>query len=208
VSKGRLEAFSDGVLAIIITIMVLELRAPESDHLSALRPLAPLLLAYVLSFMMVGIYWVNHHHLFQAVERISGAALWGNLHLLFWLSLIPFGTAWVGGTEFAAIPVTIYGVLLLLAAIAYDLLVRALLAIHETHSHLAQAIGSDRKGKLSALAYLAAILLAPWAPYVAWTAFLVVALAWIVPDARISRVLDHRDGHTHSEPPPEEPGTE
>lgn len=197
-SKGRVEAFSDGVMAILITIMVLELRAPERDSLSALRPLASSLIAYVLSFIILGIYWVNHHHLFQAVERISGRALWANLFLLFALSLVPFGTAWVGSSEFAAVPVTIYGVALLMAAVAYFLLVRALLAIHARDSHLARAIGDDRKGKLSALAYLVGIILGPFVPYAAWGVFVLVALAWVVPDVRISRVLDHRDGHAHT----------
>ncbi|MCZ2110310.1 MAG: TMEM175 family protein [Dehalococcoidia bacterium] len=192
-SKGRIEAFSDGVLAILITIMVLELRTPGGEHLSDLRPLVPVLIAYVLSFMMVGIYWVNHHHLFQVVERIDGRVLWANLFLLFALSLVPFGTAWVGSTEFAPVPVTVYGVALLAAAAVYFLLVQALLRIHGPSSQLARAIGNDRKGKLSAVGYLAAIAVGPWIPYAAWGIYVVVALAWVVPDVRITRILDRHE---------------
>src|SRR5512142_208042 len=148
-SKNRLEAFSDGVIAIIITVMVLELRTPQGPNPAALRPLAPVFLSYVLSFVNLGIYWNNHHHLFQAVERVGGSVLWANLHLLFWLSLLPFATAWMGENNFATWPVALYGTDLLLAGAAYYILVRSLLALHGPGSTLAQALGSDFKGRIS-----------------------------------------------------------
>jgi len=159
-SKARMEAFSDGVIAIIITIMVLELRAPHDASLHALRPLLPVFLSYVLSFTFVGIYWNNHHHLCHAARRVSGGILWANLHLLFWLSLIPFATAWMGENHAAPMPVAVYGGVLMCAGIAYFILVRALLAHHEGDSPLARAIGRDYKGKISVVAYLVAIPLA------------------------------------------------
>ena len=190
--KGRLEAFSDAVIAIIITIMVLGLRQPERAELGALRGLLPELSSYVLSFVMLGIYWNNHHHLFQAVTRIGGGVLWANLHLLFWLTLIPFVTNWMGGSHFAAGPVAAYGVVLICAACAYYVLVRVLLANHPADSTLATAIGSDFKGKVSILIYAAAIALAFVAPWVACGLYALVAAIWLVPDRRIERVLTER----------------
>jgi uncharacterized membrane protein len=189
VSKGRLEAFSDGVLAIIITIMVLELRPPEGATLDALEPLVPLFVSYVLSFANIGIYWVNHHHLFQAVRAIDGRVLWANLLLLFFISLFPFGTAWMGQSGFASVPVAVYGVILLLAACAYFVLVRALLRVQPQGSPLAAAIGRDTKGKVSPLLYAAAVPIALVAPWVSFGIYVFVALIWIVPDTRIERQL-------------------
>lgn len=183
--KGRLEAFSDGVIAIIITIMVLELRAPEETTLTALQPLLPVFVSYVLSFIYVGIYWNNHHHLLQAARQVNGAVLWANLHLLFWLSLVSFTTAWMGEHDFAAWPVVFYGSNLWLAALAYYLLVRALLAAHGPDSVLAKAIGSDTKGIVSLVIYTVAILLAFVYPLLALGLYAVVALMWLVPDRRI-----------------------
>ncbi len=192
-TSGRMEAFSDGVLAIILTIMVLELRPPEGDTLAALGPLWPKLTAYLLSFVMVGIYWNNHHHLLHAVDRVDGGVLWANLHLLFWLSLIPFGTAWMGEHSGASAPVAIYGVVLLAASIAYYVLSRALLALHEPGSALAQALGSDWKGRLSTVAYVVAIPLSYLSRWLAFAVFVGVAIVWLVPDRRISRTLDPGD---------------
>jgi uncharacterized membrane protein len=189
-SKGRMEAFSDGVLAIIITIMVLELAAPEGDTPAALIPLIPVFLSYVISFIYVGIYWNNHHHLFQVVERVDGRVLWANMHLLFWLSLVPFVTAWMGENEFAPWPVALYGVVLLLAAFAYYLLTRALLLVHQPDSALARALGNDFKGKISIVIYLAAIPLAFVNPWIAGGLYILVAIIWLVPDRRIERTLD------------------
>ena len=187
--KGRLEAFSDGVIAIIITIMVLELPHPEGVTVSALGPLVPKLLTYAFSFIFLGIYWVNHHHLLQAVQRVSGAVLWANLHLLFWLSLVPFVTAWAGDHGLVPLPVSVYGVVLLLSAVAYYILVRALLASHTRDSRLAVAIGSDAKGKISLLLYAAAIPACFVHPLLGWALYVTVALIWLVPDRRIERVL-------------------
>ena len=192
-TKGRLEAFSDGVIAIIITIMVLELKVPHGAELASLRPLAPVLLSYVLSFVYVGIYWNNHHHLLHAARHVDGRILWANLHLLFWLSLFPFVTHWVGETSFAEWPVAVYGVVLLMAALAYTLLVRALLARHGPDSVLATAIGTDFKGNVSIACYVLGILLAAlvnrWA---AFAVYAVVALIWLIPDLRIERALAER----------------
>ena len=188
-SKGRLEAFSDGVIAILITIMVLELRVPEETGLAALRPLIPTLLSYLLSFVFLGIYCNNHHHLFQAVQSVDGRVLWANLHLLFWLSLIPFVTAWTGQNQFAAWPVALYGVVLLLAALAYYILTRALIALHGTESALGTAVGGDFKGRLSLALYAAAIPLAFLNAWLAWALYVVVAVIWLVPDRRIEKVL-------------------
>ncbi len=185
--KGRLEAFSDGVLAIIITIMVLEMKVPHGVHLDTLRPLIPVFLSYLLSFVFLGIYWNNHHHLMQVVQRVSGGTLWANLHLLFWLSLIPFVTAWMGENHFAKTPVSLYGVVLLGAALAYFLLTRALLAAHDADAPLAQALGSDFKGKISIVIYVAAILLAQVAPWLGAVLYVAVALLWLVPDRRMER---------------------
>lgn len=188
-SKGRVEAFSDGVIAILITIMVLELKVPHEPTLAALSPLMPVLLSYVLSFVYLGIYWNNHHHLLQAVRQVDGRALWANMHLLFWLSLVPFVTAWMGETYFAPLPVAAYGVVLLLAALAYSILVRVLIAIHGAESVLATAIGSDRKGKLSLALYASAVLLAFVSPWPACGLYALVAIIWLVPDQRIEKNL-------------------
>ena len=188
-SKDRLEAFSDGVIAIIITVMVLELRTPQGGNPAALRPLAPAFLSYVLSFVNLGIYWNNHHHLLQAVEHVSGAVLWANLHLLFWLSLFPFGTAWMGENNFATWPVAVYGADLLCAAVAYFLLVRTLLALHGPDSTLATALGSDFKGRISIVLYLCAIPLAFVNAWFAGTIYVLVAVIWLIPDPRIERRL-------------------
>ena len=187
--KGRLEAFSDGVIAILITIMVLELRVPHGADLTALLPLVPIFLSYVLSFVYLAIYWNNHHHLFQAVQRVNGRVLWMNLHLLFWLSLFPFVTAWMGENNFTAWPVALYGVVLLLAACAYFLLVRSLLALHEKGSTLAVALGSDFKGKISIVIYAAAVLLAFLIPLLSCALYVLVAVIWFIPDRRIERVM-------------------
>jgi uncharacterized membrane protein len=188
--KGRLEAFSDGVIAIIITIMVLELSVPEEADLAALLPLIPTFLSYVLSFVYVGIYWNNHHHLFQAVRHVNGSTLWANLHLLFWLSLFPFATAWMGENHFQALPVALYGAVLLLAAIAYFALTRTLIFHHGQDSTLANALGRDFKGKLSLLIYAVAIPMAFAASWLACALYVLVALMWLVPDRRIEKTLN------------------
>jgi uncharacterized membrane protein len=188
-SKTRLEAFSDGVIAILITIMVLELHAPATADLAALQELGPEFLSYVLSFVYLGIYWNNHHHLLHAATRIDGRVLWANLHLLFWLSLVPFGTAWMGKNDFAPIPTAVFGVLLLAAAIAFFVLVRALIACHGQSNTLATAIGDDRKGKLSPLIYAVAVPIALVAPLAAFALYVAVAAIWFVPDRRVERVL-------------------
>jgi len=188
-TKGRLEAFSDGVLAIIITIMVLELKIPLGADLSALIPLAPVFLSYTLSFVFLGIYWSNHHHLLQAVKNVDGRVLWANLHLLFWLSLTPFVTGWMGENRFAPGPVALYGVILLFSAIAYYILTRALLSIHAKDSILAAAIGSDFKGKISVVIYAAAIILCSVNSWISGGLYILVAIMWLVPDRRIERRL-------------------
>ena len=185
--KGRLEAFSDGVIAIIITIMVLEIKAPHGTEPSALRPLVPVLLSYVLSFANVGIYWNNHHHMLHATRKINGQVLWANLHLLFWLSLIPVVTAWVGERPEAPFPTSLYAVVLFLAAVAYIMLQSAIVRCNGERSALAAAVGADRKGKVSQIIYLAAIGLAWVRPWIAQALFVVVALIWIVPDPRIEK---------------------
>jgi uncharacterized membrane protein len=185
-----MEAFTDGVMAILITIMVLELGVPHGVDLEALAPLGPILLSYVLSFVNLGIYWNNHHHLLQAAHRVDGRILWANLHLLFWLSLFPFSTAWMGENSFAPIPVAAYGVVLLAAALAYYVLVRALIAREGGDSMLAQAVGRDRKGMISPLLYAVAIPIALVAPWVSFAIYTVVALIWFVPDLRIERRIN------------------
>ena len=190
--KGRLEAFSDGVIAILITIMVLELKVPQGVTVAALLPLIPIFLSYVLSFVVLGIYWNNHHHLFQAVQQVNGRVLWMNLHLLFWLSLIPFVTAWLGENNFAAWPVALYGVVLLLAACAYFLLVRSLLRLHGKDSTLAAAVSTDFKGKLSIVIYAVAIPLALIIPGLSFALYVLVAVIWFIPDRRIERVIGDR----------------
>ena len=188
-TKGRLEAFSDGVIAIIITIMVLELKVPHSPDLEALRPLVPVLFSYVLSFVFMGIYWNNHHHLLHAVKHVDGRVLWANLHLLFWLSLVPFVTAWMGETGFRAVPVFAYGVVLLMSGTAYFVLSRALIARHGPDSVLARAVGKDRKGIASLVIYSLALLAAVFDPRVSLVLYHVVAVIWLVPDRRIERHL-------------------
>jgi uncharacterized membrane protein len=190
-TKTRLEAFSDGVVAILITIMVLELKVPHGADLQALRPMVPVFLAYVLSFVFVGIYWNNHHHMLHAAEKVDGRILWANLHLLFWLSLIPVGTQWMGDHPMAPLPTAIYGVLLLCAAIAYTLLQRSIVRCHGPDSVLASAIGKDLKGKLSVALYIAAIGAAFVLPWISYAIYVVVALIWLVPDRRIEKRLHH-----------------
>ncbi|HEX4168670.1 MAG TPA: TMEM175 family protein [Bryobacteraceae bacterium] len=186
-NKGRLEAFSDGVLAVIITIIVLEMKSPRGPTLAALRPVLPVLLSYILSFIYIGIYWNNHHHLLHATQHVNGATLWANLHLLFWLSLIPFTTAWVDETYFESWPVAIYGIVLLLAGIAYFILTRTLISFHGRDSTLAKSIGRDRKGKLSIVIYAAAIPLAFVRSWIAAACYIIVAIMWLIPDPRIEK---------------------
>ncbi len=188
--KGRLEAFSDGVVAIIITIMVLELKVPQGHSFAALLPLVPVLLSYVLSFVYVGIYWNNHHHLLSISHRISGAALWANLHLLFWLSLFPFTTAWMGENHFAASPTVVYGLVLLMAALAYLILQQTLIAAEGSDSGLRRAIGSDWKGKLSPALYLMGIALTLWRPWSGQLLYALAALLWLIPDRRIEKAVE------------------
>jgi uncharacterized membrane protein len=188
-SKGRLEAFSDGVIAIIITIMVLELRPPHEATVGALVPLIPAFLSYGLSFVMLGIYWNNHHHLLQAAHQVDGRVLWANLHLLFWLSLVPFVTAWMGENHFSQWPVAAYGVVMLAAGIAYFILAQSLVRLHGSDSVLATALGRDVKGKMSVGIFLAAIAAALVNPWVACGLYVLVAVMWLVPDQRIERTL-------------------
>jgi uncharacterized membrane protein len=188
-SKNRMEAFSDGVIAIIITIMVLELHAPPGADVNILRPLLPVFLCYVLSFVFLGIYWNNHHHLLHAIAHVDGRVLWANLHLLFWLSLIPFVTAWMGENRFAAWPVALYGVVMLGAAVAYFILTRALITLHGRDSVLATALGRDRKGKISLILYLVAIPVALVYPWISCALYVLVAVIWFIPDRRIERTL-------------------
>jgi TMEM175 potassium channel family protein len=189
VSRGRLEAFSDGVMAVVITIMVLSLRPPAGDTFHDLRPLIPKLAVYLLSFVFIAIYWNNHHHLMQAVERVSGPVLWANAHLLFWLSLTPAAAAWLGPNLADSAPVAVYGIVLLGAAIAYWILTRSLIGLHEPDSTLVQALGRDLKGRLSVAAYVLAIAFASFAPWFSIGIYIAVAVAWLIPDRRIERVL-------------------
>jgi len=191
--KNRLEAFSDGVLAIIITIMVLELKVPHATGLAGLKPLLPVFLSYVLSFIYVGIYWNNHHHLFQAAKQVSGGVLWANLHLLFWLSLFPLTTDWMGENQLAATPTAVYGFVLLMAAIAYQILEYTIIAKEGRDSLLASAIGGDWKGKLSTVIYLIAILLAFVNSWIAGTLYVFAALLWLIPDPRIEKEIEKRE---------------
>ena len=188
-TKNRIEAFSDGVIAIIITIMVLELKVPHGDDFAALQPLLPVFLNYVLSFLYVGIYWNNHHHLFHSTVHVSAGILWANLHLLFWLSLFPFATGWMGENHFTAMPTAVYGVVLLMAAAAYYILQLAIIARHGPQSLLAKALGRDWKGKFSLVIYLFAIPLALLNPWISSALYVLVALWWLIPDRRIERVL-------------------
>jgi uncharacterized membrane protein len=187
--KNRLEAFSDGVLAIIITIMVLEMKVPHGDSVAALEPLIPVFFSYVLSFIYVGIYWNNHHHMLHTAGRVSGRVLWANLHLLFWLSLMPFATGWMGENHFSALPAAIYGVVLLMAGVAYWILARAIIVTDGRDSLLAKAIGRDRKGNLSIVLYAAAIPLAFVASWLAISIYVLVALMWVIPDKRIEKIM-------------------
>jgi uncharacterized membrane protein len=187
--KNRLEAFSDGVLAIIITIMVLELRVPHDASLAALQPLWGVFLSYVLSFLYLGIYWNNHHHMLHTTHKVTGGILWANLHLLFWLSLVPFVTGWMGENHFASVPTAAYGVILLMAAMAYWILQRLIIRSQGANSLLRKAVGRDWKGKLSPVVYVVGILTALVAPYFAGAIYALVAVIWLVPDRRIERVL-------------------
>ncbi|HYI11115.1 MAG TPA: TMEM175 family protein [Thermoanaerobaculia bacterium] len=190
-SKTRLEAFSDGVIAILITIMVLELKVPHGDDWAAIRPTVFTLLLYLLSFIYLGIYWSNHHHMFHAADHVSGSVLWANLHLLFWLSLVPFVTSWMGENHFTSLPTAIYGVVLVAAAVAYTILQSRIIATHGRTSTLARAVGNDRKGKLSIVLYLAGIGTAFIHPLIADALYTTVALIWLVPDRRIEEKLAH-----------------
>jgi len=191
--KNRLEAFSDGVIAIIITIMVLELKVPHGDKIAVLLPLVPVLLSYVLSFVYLGIYWNNHHHMLHTCRTVTGSVLWANLHLLFWLSLVPFTTGWMGENHFATLPAAMYGFVLLMAAIAYWILQQRIIASQGEESILKKAIGTDWKGRLSPFMYVAAIALAFSAPWTAVAIYVLVAVIWVVPDRRIERVLTGRE---------------
>jgi len=209
-TKTRMEAFSDGVIAILITIMVLELGTPHGTDLSALVPLVPVLMAYVLSFVFLGIYWNNHHHLLQAAKHVDGRVLWANMHLLFWLSLVPFVTSWMGENSFAAVPVAVYGFILLMCAVAFTILVTALIA-HEGRdsSAIANAIGSDLKGRVSLVAYIVATPLALVLPMVSFGIYVAVAIIWFVPDRRFEREVEHQahaTRDTHDQPEAGEPG--
>ena len=189
-TKGRMEAFSDGVFAVIITIMVLEMKPPQGTSLASLQPVLPVFLSYVLSFVYVGIYWNNHHHLLQAAKHVAGGILWANLHLLFWLSLTPFVTAWMGQNHFAPWPVALYGLVLLFAGAAYFILTKMLVAHHGKDSTLARSIGRDRKAKLSLVVYAAAIPLSFSEPWIACACYVMVAIIWFLPDRRIERTLE------------------
>ena len=192
--KGRLEAFSDGVIAIIITIMVLEIKVPEhGDNLKSLIPLTPFFLSYVLSFVNIGIYWNNHHHMLYLVNSITGGALWANLTLLFWLSLIPFGTEWMANNHFAPVPVAVYGVILVMCAVSYIILAYILASHCGKNSELAQALGKDWKGKLSTATYIIGVIIAFWYPQVACALYALVACIWLIPDRRIEKKVINRE---------------
>jgi TMEM175 potassium channel family protein len=190
---GRLEAFSDGVIAIIITIMVLEMKAPHGDSLDDLLPVLPVFLSYILSFVYVGIYWNNHHHMLHATTTVTGAMLWANLHLLFWLSLFPFATGWMGENHFSAIPTALYGVVLLMAAIAYYLLEQTIIHSQGPDSILKKAVGRDWKGKLSPVLYVVAIVATLVSPWIAEAIFVSAALIWLIPDRRIEKALPRKE---------------
>jgi uncharacterized membrane protein len=200
VNKTRLEAFSDGVIAILITIMVLELRVPEGADWNSLQPIVPVFLTYVLSFVFLGIYWSNHHHLLHMADRITGGIMWANLHLLFWLSLTPFATGWMGRNNFAPLPTAMYGVVLLFSAIAYTILVKMIIAAQGPRSRLKAAIGGDAKGNLSLVMYTAAIPLAFVNRWIAYALYVAVVLMWLVPDRRIERRVD-AENHAHRADP-------
>ena len=198
-TKGRLEAFSDGVIAIIITIMVLEIKVPHGAEWSELRPLIPVFLSYVLSFVNVGIYWNNHHHMLHVTHRVNGTILWANMHLLFWLSLMPFATGWMGENHFERAPVFLYGVVLFMTAIAYTILQTCILAVEGDDSILAKAVEVDVKGKISLLAYAVALVAAFFSPIVSGICYVVVALMWLIPDRRIERILQTHQGRAAGE---------
>ncbi len=191
--KGRLEAFSDGVIAIIITIMVLQMKVPGAETLDALTPVVPVFLSYVLSFLYVGIYWNNHHHMLHTCKRVTGPILWANLHLLFWLSLFPFVTGWMGENHLAPVPSAFYGLVLLLAAIAYLILQQAIIAAEGPNALLKKAVGHDWKGKISPVLYIVGILTTSWSQWIAQAIYVLVALIWLVPDRRIERILRDRE---------------
>jgi uncharacterized membrane protein len=190
-TKGRLEAFSDGVIAIIITIMVLEMKVPHGDSFESLKPVLPVFISYIISFIYLGIYWNNHHHLMHAVRNINGKVLWANVHLLFWLSLVPFVTGWMGENHFTKWPVILYGIVLLMAAVSYFILTRTLLSIHDKESTLTIALGKDWKGKLSLLIYALGIGLCFIHPLLGFALYVVVAIIWFIPDQRIEKKLNH-----------------
>jgi len=192
-NKGRLEAFSDGVIAIIITIMVLDLKVPHGEGFEALKPVTPILLMYLLSFVYVGIYWNNHHHMLHACGKVSGSILWANLHLLFWLSLIPFATAWMGENHFGSAPSALYGFVLLMAGVAYLILQGLIICVEGTQSVLKEAVGRDWKGKTSMVLYVVAIGCALWQPLTSHVIYVSVALMWLIPDRRIERTLAHEE---------------
>jgi uncharacterized membrane protein len=191
--KGRLEAFSDGVLAIIITIMILEIKTPDGNEFKDLQPLIPVFLSYVLSFIYVGIYWNNHHHMMHTVKQVTGSILWANLHLLFWLSLIPFVTGWIGEHHFAKVPMVMYGIVLLMSAIAYFILQTSIIKNHGTNSILARAIGNDIKGKMSPVLYSIAIVSCWFSPWIAGSIYIFVAFMWLVPDKRIEVIFEKEE---------------
>jgi len=191
--KTRLEAFSDGVIAIIITIMVLEMKVPHGETVDALLPLFPVFLSYILSFVYVGIYWNNHHHMLHTVKRVSGSVPWANLHLLFWLSLLPFATGWLGENHFAALPSALYGMVLLMAACAYFILQHAIISSEGEKSLLKAAVGQDRKGKASLVLYVIAVIVAFWFAWVAQLIYIAVAIMWLVPDRRIENALQESE---------------
>jgi uncharacterized membrane protein len=200
-NKGRFEAFSDGVIAVIITIMVLEMKVPHGESVGALAPVIPVFLSYVLSFVYVGIYWNNHHHMLHATSKVTGSMLWANLHLLFWLSLIPFATGWMGENHFASAPTALYGLILLMAAIAYWILQQLIIASQGSESVLKKAIGRDWKGKLSPILYATAIPMAFVSRWVSLGLYVFVALVWLVPDKRIENALSQKQAEPHSESP-------
>ena len=191
--KTRLESFSDGVIAIIITIMVLEMKVPHGETVDALLPLFPVFLSYILSFVYVGIYWNNHHHMLHTVKRVSGSVLWANLHLLFWLSLFPFATGWLGENHFAALPSALYGMVLLMAACAYFILQHAIISSEGEKSLLKAAVGQDRKGKASLVLYVIAVIVAFWLTWVAQLIYIAVAIMWLIPDRRIENALQESE---------------
>jgi uncharacterized membrane protein len=199
--KDRLTAFSDGVIAIIITVMVLELKSPHGVEVNALRPVYRTLLLYLLSFVFVAIYWNNHHHLFHVVKRVDGPVLWANMHLLFWLSLTPFVMGWLGEAGLTPWPTAMYGVVLFMSGVAYYIMTRALLRLHGPETRLARALGTDLKGRVSVVLYAVAIGLAFWQPLAAVAIYVTVAVIWLVPDTRMERALRHPEGEPHGHPP-------